>query len=596
MNGMATAAELFELAVRYHQGGDLGQAENLYRQVLAADPSHAAALSNLGVALQVGGREAEAIACLRRAVELNPHQADAHNNLGNALKDHGNPAEAVACFRQALLLDPRHAYAHNNLGNALKDLGRLVEAADCYRHALYYLPNYGNAYYNLANVLKDQGQPAGALDCYQQALRLNPRHAEAHNNLGILLKDQGRVAEAIACYRQALSLAPHYADAHNNLGIALRDHGELADAVACFQEALRLRPSDAELHNNLGIALMRLGHFDQAHTRYEEALRLKPAHGMALWNRSLLRLLQGDFVGGWPDYERRWTQTDMVLRSFDRPRWDGSSLEGKTILIHAEQGLGDTIHFLRYLPLVKRRGGRVLFECQPVLLRLLANIDGADQLLPAGTALPSFDVEAPLLSLPGIFATTLATIPAHVPYLRAESALVERWREELEALKGLKVGIAWQGNPNNQGDLYRSCPLKYFEMLANVEGVRLISLQKGPGSEQVPSSGAFPVLDLSDRLDREASFIDTAAVIMNLDLVIAVDSAVAHLAGALGVPVWLLLPFVPDWRWLLERSDSPWYPTMRLFRQAQLGNWQEVFRSAAAALGDLIAGGKLRRS
>jgi tetratricopeptide (TPR) repeat protein len=587
---MATVAELFDLAVRYHQCGDLDQAELLYRQMLAADPSHADAHCNLGVLLQAAGRGQEAIACFRRAVQVNPLQADARNNLGNALKDQGELTEAAACFQEALRLNPEHAYAHNNLGNVFKDQGRLAEAIACYRQALRIYPDYANAYYNLGNVFKDQGQAAEALAYYQQALRLNPHHAGAHNNLGILFADQSHLVEAVTCYRQALRLNPRQAGTHNNLGVALREQGHLEDAIACFGEALRLNPGDAEAHNNLGIALMRSGHLDEAHEQYEQALRLNPAHELALCNRSLLRLLHGDFEGGWQDYERRWALSDMVPRSFDRPRWDGSSLDGKTILVYAEQGLGDTIQFLRYLPLVRQRGGMVLFECQPALLRLLAGISGADQLIAAGTLLPPFDVQAALLSLPGIFATTLATIPADIPYLRAEPSLVDYWRKELEPLGGFKIGIAWQGNPKNPEDRYRSCPLTCFEVLAAADGVRLVSLQKGPGTGQLPLlANRFPILDLGDRLDREAAFIDTAAVLMSLDLVVTVDSALAHLAGALGVPVWTLLPLVPDWRWLLERSGSPWYPTIRLFRQNRLGAWGEVFERAAAALRDLIA-------
>jgi hypothetical protein len=302
-----------------------------------------------------------------------------------------------------------------------------------------------------------------------------------------------------------------------------------------------------------------------------------------------LRLLRGDFEGGWQDYEQRWAQPNVILRSFHEPRWDGSPLEGKSIFVYAEQGLGDTIQFIRYLPLIKERGGTVLFGSPPGLERLFSGIPGVDRLIAGGAAVPPFDVQAPLLSLPGIFGTTLATIPAAVPYLRADPGLVDHWRGELAPLEGFKIGVAWQGSPKNTGDRYRSFPLTHFESLARVPGVQLVSLQKGPGAEQMSGIGErFPILDLSDRLDKAGAFLDTAAVMMNLDLVVTADTAVAHLAGALGVPVWTLLMLTPDWRWLLDRSDTPWYPTMHLFRQKRFGDWAEAFEHIAAELRLLI--------
>ena len=291
-----------------------------------------------------------------------------------------------------------------------------------------------------------------------------------------------------------------------------------------------------------------------------------------------------------------WSLPNKVPPSFLRPRWDGSSLEGKTILVFAEQGLGDTIQFARYLPLVKERGGTVLFHCQRERLGLCAGMRGVDQLFAVGAPLPRYDVQVALLSLPGIFHTTPATIPAPIPYLHADRRMVEHWNKELVPLGGFKVGIVWQGSTKHPGDRYRSIPLTRFETLARLEGVRLVSLQKGPGAEQLSKlslTGVPAILDLSERL---LSFVDTAAVVMNLDLVITVDSSVAHLAGALAVPVWVPLPFAPDWRWLLERPDSPWYPTMRLFRQRSFGEWGPVMEDVKKSLSVLSAGGKQLKS
>ncbi len=290
---------------------------------------------------------------------------------------------------------------------------------------------------------------------------------------------------------------------------------------------------------------------------------------------------------GWPEYEWRWRRQDASPPALTQPLWDGSSLQGKSILLYPEQGLGDTLQFIRYAPLVKQTGATVIVQCQPPLLRLLATCAGIDRLLPEGADLPPFDVQAPLLSLPRILRTTLASIPANIPYLSADPDLRARWRQSLSGVADFKVGIAWQGNPGHKRDRQRSVPLAAFAPLAEAPGVRLVSLQKGPGHEQLTElAERLRVLDLTDELE---DFADTAALLSNLDLVITVDTAVAHLAGAMGIPVWVALPIVPDWRWLLERQDSPWYPTMRLFRQTAWGDWAGVFERLTGALGQKIA-------
>jgi hypothetical protein len=300
----------------------------------------------------------------------------------------------------------------------------------------------------------------------------------------------------------------------------------------------------------------------------------------------MLWLVQGNLEEGWPEYEWRWRCKDAFERAFDQARWDGSPLNGRTILLHAEQGLGDTIQLVRYAPMVHERGGGVVLECQKPLERLLARSPGIDQLVTQGSALPSFDVHLPLLSLPGVFRTTLATVPGTAPYVFADPDLVEYWRQELSTLSGRRIGIVWQGSPTYNSDTRRSIPLTEFAPLARVPGVHLISLQKGLGVEQLKAlPEGFRVLDLSERLDQTAGpFMDTAAVIMNLDLVIAPDTAIAHLAGALGARVWVALATSPSWRWLLDRDDSPWYPTARLFRQRENGSWLGVMEQIAEAL------------
>jgi len=619
---MGTIADLFDLAVRYHQSGDLRKAEPLYRQILQADPSHADAHhflgliayqtghldgavglmsqalvlnpsaavyhANLGVVFQAQGRPQEAQASFAQALRLNPDLADTHNNLGNVLQEQGKLDEASACYRQALRLNPDHASGHYNLANALKDQGQLDEAVTSYRQALRIDPHHVDAHNNLGVAFKALGRLDEAVACYQQALGLNPNHVDARNNLGNIFKDQDRLDEAVACYREVLRLNPQYVDALSNLGLALKEQGQLAEAVACCRRALGLNPRHANAHNNLGLALMDQGQLGEAGACFDQALRLRPQDAGPRWNWALLRLLQGNFEQGWADYESRWSQPGLVPRSWPRPRWDGLPLEGKTILVHAEQGLGDTLQFIRYAPLVKRRGGTVLVECQPALVTLLSRCPGIDRVLPEGTPLPDFDVQVPLLSLPGLFGTNLSCVPADVPYLFADNRLVERWRRELAGFgTAFRIGLVWQGNPTVRGDRQRSVPLIQFAPLACLEGVRLFSLQVGPGAKQLVHTGErLGVVDLGSRFDR-SSLEDVAAVLKNLDLVISSCTAIPHLAGALGVPVWLALAFVPDWRWLLEREDSPWYPHHRLFRQRRPGDWDEVFKRIAAELRSL---------
>jgi Flp pilus assembly protein TadD len=577
--GAATLA----LGLEYQRAGYPSQAEQIYQQVLHHDGANADALACLGELYMAQGRAAEAAGVFQQMLRLRPHVAEVYLNLGVILAQQGKIDEAVASFQQALQLRPDYPEAHNNLGIVLVHQERLEEA----------------------------------ISHYAQALQLRPDYAEAHNNLGIARARQKKLGEAVASYQEALRLKPDYAEAHNNLGAALEALGQVEGALASYGQAVRLKPDYVEAHNNLGASYDTLRHLEEALACYDEAVRLKPEYAEAHRNRALLWLLLGDFERGWPEYEWRWHCQGVALPSFRQPLWDGGPLQGRTILLHAEQGLGDTLHFIRYAPLVQQRGGRVLVQGQPLLLSLLARCPGIDQLLPQGAALPDFAVHAPLLSLPGIFHTDLTTIPAPVPYLSADPTLVQHWQKELDALssqeagdsprswgrppacqpcrqaeglpheqrmRSLNVGIAWQGNPKHRRDPQRSLSLARFESLAQVPGVRLYSLQVGPGAEQLRELGdRFPVIDLGSRFD-STSFEDATALVTVLDLIISVDSAIAHLAGALAVPVWVLLPFAADWRWLLGREDSPWYLTMRLFRQTEPGDWDGVFDRLAAVL------------
>jgi hypothetical protein len=420
---------------------------------------------------------------------------------------------------------------------------------------------------------------------YQQLIRLLPNDAAGHNDMGIVLAQLGKLSEGAACFRQALCLNPHYAEAHNNLGIVLAKQGRFEEALATYKQSVSLKPDNPETYYNLGNLFRDLGQLEEAQANFRQAIHLKPDHADAQTNLAMTWLLLGDFERGWPGYEWRWRTPGFACRNFVQSTWDGSSLAGAAILLHAEQGLGDTLQFNRYAPLVKERGGFVIVECPATLLPLLATCAGIDQLITYGTALPSFHTHAPLMSLPRLLGTTLETIPVAVPYLSANPELREYWRGELSEIQGFKVGIFWQGDPRHRKDRQRSLPLSSFAPLASLPELTLCSLQEGSGTDQL-AAAAFPNHDLASRF---RSFADTAAALANLDLIITVDSAVAHCAGALGMPVWVLLPYAPDWRWLLHREDSPWYPTMRLFRQNEPGDWEEVIARAQSALTEWMA-------
>jgi tetratricopeptide (TPR) repeat protein len=572
-----------------------------------------------GMALAQQGRLDESAACFRRARQLQPKAPAAHNNLGNILFFQGQLDEAVACYRTALSLVPNDPPTLNNLGNALRKLGEMDEAVRLIRRAVELRPEYAEAHSNLALALEATDQLDEALFHCQTALRLRPDFADAYNNLSVVLRGLGRFEEAIAACHEALRRQPDSAEAHSNLGSALVRLERWEEAETNFRRALLLRPNMAETrvslasccwrqdrfdeaiqlceealrqkpklaaaYNALGVILYKQNRFDEAMPHLDQALRLEPNHAEAHFNRAMVLLHMGDFTEGWREYEWRWKCKTFVVSASQRTPWDGSPLAGRTILLCVEQGLGDTLQFIRYAPQVKQQGATVLLLCSGKMIPLLSRCAGIDQFVAQDAAIPSCDTHIPLLSLPSRLGTTLATIPKPIPYLFADERLVEHWRRELTAYAGFKVGIAWQGNKDHPLDRHRSMSLSHFEPVA-LPGVQLLSLQKGPGSEQLATvAGRFAVTDLGRRLDETCgAFMDTAAVMQSLDLVITSDTAIAHLAGGLGVPVWVALPFVADWRWLRDRPDSPWYPTMRLFRQTTAGDWDGVFTAMAAEL------------
>jgi Flp pilus assembly protein TadD len=524
------------------------------------------------------------------ALQAAPSGAETLINQGVALAEQGRLDEAVARFRAATLAWPDSAKAHVNFGVALAQQGKSDEAADHLRLALQIRPDYPEAHYNLGNVLMAEKKHAEAIGHFEEAVRRKPDYYEGYNNLGLALTEVGQLGEAAVILRQAVRLRPETPEPYSNLGLALEALGRFDEAEACHERALRINPHYAEGHANLAGVYRLQGRLEEAAAGYQQALRLQPDSASTHWNRSLVWLQMGHYTDGWREYEWRWRRNAWPPRRFARPQWDGSPLEGRTILLHMEQGLGDMIQFIRYAPLVQESGGTVVVECPAFLVPLFSCCPGIDRLVPERDTLPPFDVHAPLLSLPHLLGTTLENIPATIPYLSAEPALVDHWQSHLPPGGEFKIGIAWQGNPHHKWDRHRSFALAEFAPLTRVPGVRLIGLQKGPGLEQLHRlAGRFPVFELPGPLDEgNGAFMDTAAVLKNLDLVITPDTALAHLAGALGVPVWVALSVVVDWRWFLDREDSPWYPTVRLFRQARLGDWAGVFDRMTSEVQQLL--------
>ena len=496
----------------------------------------------------------------------------------------GQLADAELAYRHLLARDPDNAAALHLLGILVGRSGRPQEAVELLRRCIQICPEDATAHASLGTALHSLGDDENAMAHFQRSVELQPESAEAQYNLGKALRDRKENPAAAEAFRRAVQLQPALAPAWNNLGNTLRELEQAEEAAECYRKSLQLRPNHPQTLHNLGLAYKDVIRLDDAMRCFDAALALDPAHHECRVSQAMVLLLRGDFERGWREYEARWNLTRAFTRpSFSQPLWDGSNPAGSTLLLHSEQGFGDTIQFSRYAPLLVERGAKVILVCQRELRPLLATLDGIGPVLDPGEQPPPFDAYRPLMSLPMVLGTTPPTIPARVPYLKADPSRVDRWRNRIGD-DGLRIGIAWAGAAGYLNDRNRSIPLAMLAPLAQVPGVRLYSLQKGPAADQTSAlPAAMSVFDFTPELH---DFADTAALIQNLDLVISVDTAVAHLAGALAKPVWVLLPFSPDWRWMIDRDDSPWYPTLRLFRQQQLRRWQEVVERVAQSLGE----------
>jgi tetratricopeptide (TPR) repeat protein len=576
--------------IQHHVAGQLSDAEKLYKSVLSQNPRQPDALHLLGVIAQQVGKADAAIELIQKAIQINPTNAEYHVNLGNAFRAKGSYTQAAAAYRSAIGIKPNFPEAYCNLGNVLHNAGMIAEAIAACREAIRLNPKLAQAYFNLGNALADGGSRREGLDALREAIRLKPDYVKAYNSLGNLLRKAGLLDEAIETLGQAQRVRSNDPETLTNLGNAQHEAGRYAEAIANFQRALEFKPNTAELHNNLGNSLCESGSIEAAVKHFEKSLLIDPELAEAHYGLAMALLLKGDYQRGFRENEWRWRckRLSAGARTFAKPLWDKTALEGRRILLHADGGFGDTIQLIRYVPLVAARGGRVIVQCQAPLVRLLGGFPGAERVIAISDALPEFDVHCPIGSLPWMLDTTIGNIPGPVPYIRSDPEATDRWAARIGRANELKVGIAWAGNPQHSKNRFRSMRFSQFRDLARVQNIRYFSLQKGGASKE--ASGAPEGMDISDYTGELNDFADTAAFVANLDLVIAVDTSVAHLAGAMGKPTWALIPFAPDWRWLIGREDSPWYPTMRLFRQKSIGDWESAIERVAAALSELAAG------
>ncbi|WP_407183407.1 tetratricopeptide repeat protein [Bradyrhizobium centrosematis] len=567
------------------------EAEAAYRRALALDAHLTRACFNLAVVLAEQGRLTEAEQAYRAVIAREPEYRGVWLNLDNVLADQNRLGDAEAAYRRALDADPDDAPLLCNLAAVLYRQGSLDDAILLYRRAILCAPDHLAALRLLGLVLHEAGQLHEGAEIYRRIIALDASDHVVASNLGACLSELGALDEAIASCEQALLLRPDHAPAWTNLGIVFEKQDRVEDAVAAHRCAVVADPAYAKGHANLAVALRNRGEIDEALAVSHRAIALDPEQPLAQYNHAHFLLMNGDFADGFEAY--RWRRKCKMLSDgdpcFGEPEWQGEPLDGRTLLLFAEYGLGDALHFVRYVPLVAAMGGKLILQVQPALGSLLRQLPDVT-VIARGEALPAFDLQVPLMNLPRIFGTTLDTIPADVPYLQAYPAKLLRWRAALADVTALKVGVVWAGNARHRGDRQRSLPAEAVLPRLVMPGVQLYSLQKEPRPEDAPVLAALgnDIVDLAPAL---SDFADIAAAVAALDLVIAVDTSVAHLAGALGRPVWMLTPYALDWRWLRDREDSPWYPTMRLFRQRSPRQWDDPLLRLSAALAVRAANG-----
>jgi tetratricopeptide (TPR) repeat protein len=558
--------------------GKAEEAEALYRHILASPSIHAVANCGLGTLCMTQGRLAEAAEAYGRAIAIQPNYTDAYLNLGTVALALRRFEEAITFYRRALTLDPGSPAAYCNLGKALHDSGRLEEAVTAYTAAIERQPDNGIAHLNLGAALLARQAWEDSVRVTRRAIDLLPDNAMAYTNLGAALLRLDNCDDAAAAFRRAVSLRPESALVYATVGGGMLEIGELQDAEAILRQAISLDPALPNARYNLSHTLKALNRLDEAANEAQAAIALCPDSAEYHFHLAHILLLQGDLEPGWVEYDWRWNLADFAWMSqlhasFSRPRWMGEDIHNKTILVHTEQGLGDVIQFSRYLPLLVPKAKKVIVATKPELRGLLETIEGIKVVLFSDGSFPDFDVYCPLLSLPRAFGTRLDNIPSRVPYLRVGRDQISRWDKRMDGVAP-RVGIVWAGNPNTPRDRFRSPGLANVAPLLAIPGIDFVILQVGEGRDRC--SGIPPTSHCIDLGGDVKDLMDTAAIMCGLDLMISSCSAPLHLAGALGIPTWAMIPFAPHFSWLLERTDTFWYPTVRLYRQTQPGNWAGV--------------------
>ena len=586
-SNVATKAEaLYQRALSVYQRSGLIESELLCKAALELKPRDFKALHLLGVIAAQSNDAAGALKLLEEALLVNPRSEIAHNNLGNVLASLNRFEAAIGSYDKAIALNRRFADAFYNRGNALAGLKKYSAAIENYNRAISLKNDFVEAYYNRGNAHSAVRSFELALKSYDQAIAIKPSYAEAHSNRGCVLKELNHLPAALESCNRAIALKPRYVEAHANRGAVLKELNDLSGALASYDDAIAGKSDYAEAFSGRGNVFKGLNQLDASIANYNRALALDPGYVDAIYNRSLVYLLSGDFEKGWTDYESRWQSESAARfnekRSFKQPLWLGNeSLKGKTILIYGEQGLGDRIQFSRYVKSVADLDAKVILEVPRALLKVLSRLDGLCQIVEKGMPLPDFDLQCPMLTLPLALKTRLSTIPLAKGYLSSDELSVQRWHEKLRGSGSPRIGLVWSGSKLHLNDRNRSMTLaRLLRALPN--GLQYISLQKEVRDHDLETlKSNHNILDISENL---TDFSDTAAACECMDLIISVDTSVAHLSGALGKRTWILLPFAPDWRWLLERDDCPWYSAVKLYRQQSHDDWDATLERVNADL------------
>jgi tetratricopeptide (TPR) repeat protein len=578
-----TPAALFEAGLAEMRDGRYLDAQLSCQQALAADPDHADTLHLMGLLSLQAEQYDHAVEWISRAIRREPKPVYLRS-LGATLLKQGRHEEALKVFDKAVQLKPDDADLWANLGDALVQLERPAEAILSFQRALALNPRHWDAAQKAALLLYQAERFEDALVHFDRCDELQPDHFPTVYMRAFTLYKLKRFEEALAGNKRAHALDPTNADACNSIGNVLRSLDRNDEALAWYDRALELRPDFAVTVANKAVCLVELHRFDEGYTAYHQALAIDPSHAAAEWNLALLQMLMGNFEAGWAGREARWKAQTKAVPKLSEPAWLGDGpIAGKTILLHADEGLGDSIQFSRYIPMVAARGARVVLLIEDALYPLLSGLNGIDQCVRRSAGVrPEFDLHCPLPSLPLAFATRLDSIPAERCYLPPPAAdRVQAWQQRLGAHDRLRVGLVWSGNPKHNNDRNRSIPLRLLARILDADAT-FVSLQKDPRpADRAALLERTEIVDLTADL---TDFAETAALIACLDLVITVDTSAAHLAGALGCPTWILLPYMPDYRWLLDRDDSPWYPSVRLFRQTATRDYGSVIDRVRDAL------------